>query len=150
MAPPERRKPGYRVPNADKVREVIAEVMKEAMTVRSQTRFHTLVTERLRLRSEEKVKLSEKRLRRIAAGMEGLELIIHCREGDRRPHRTNCPVCGSRMEDIKNSTLYGWTVSTGRFCPVCHYWAGARERVPIRYVFTMDRERYLTDRTEGP
>jgi hypothetical protein len=135
------------LPAADTVREVITEVMREAMTVRSQTRFHDLVIERLRLRSEERVKLSGVRLRRIAAGMDGLELIIHCREGDRRPHRTKCPVCGSKMEDIKNSTLYGWTVSTGRTCPLCHYWTGARERVPIRYVFTMDKERYLKDRT---
>ncbi|MCU0798868.1 MAG: hypothetical protein MUC62_04270 [Candidatus Thermoplasmatota archaeon] len=149
MAPSERKKPGYRVPRADKVREIIAEVMKDAMTVRSQTRLHDLVMERLRTRNEERVKLSQKRLRRIAAGMEGLELIILCRDGDRRDHRTNCPVCGTRMDDIKNSTLYGWTVSTGKLCALCHYWTGSRERIPIRYVFTIDRERYLKDRKEA-
>ena len=148
MAPEKELGRKYRIPREEAIREVISEILKDAMTIRSQVKFHGLVLYKLQERLGADVRLSEQRLRRISAQTKGVDLIIHCREGERRTQGATCPVCGSRMDDIKNSTLYGWTVSTGKFCPICHYWTGPRARIPTRYVFTVEKGRHLGERME--
>lgn len=145
----ENRRTSYRIPEAELVREAIRSILDEAYTVRSQTLFRKLVLSRLQEMDGDRFKISPVRLRRIAANMKDVELIVHCREGERSATRINCPVCGSRMTDIKNSTLYGWTVPSGKTCPVCSYWYGSRIRIPTRYVFTVEKERYLNETMEG-
>ncbi|MBN1390220.1 MAG: hypothetical protein JXA22_06225 [Candidatus Thermoplasmatota archaeon] len=140
---------GYRIPREEVVITAVRGILNEAMTIRSQTLFHRLIMARLKEMGLDRFKLSPRRLRRISAKMEEVYLVIHCREGARRSRRTRCPVCGTGMQDIKNSTLYGWTVSTGKFCPVCHYWTGTRERIPTRYVFTIEKEKYQDDAING-
>ena len=140
---------GYRIPSEGIVSEAIMEIMSEATTVRSQTRFHKLVLSKLKDLAQCNVKLSALRLRRIAAKMDEVDLIIHCRQGKRRFQRLKCPVCSTTMEDIKNSTLYGWTVSTGKSCHVCGYWTGPKQRIPTRYVFTVEKERYIGEKMKG-
>lgn len=125
------------------------EIMNEAMTVRSQTRFHRLVLSKLKEITQGDVRLSAVRLRRVAAKMVNVDLIIHCREGKRKNRRLKCPVCLTPMDDIKNSTLYGWTVATGKSCPTCSYWTGPKQRIPIRYVFTIEKENYIGERLKG-
>ena len=143
MPSPGSRNKGYTIPKEEIVIAAVRSILTEAMTVRSQTLFHRLVVNKLREIGLRRFKLSPRRLRRITAKLDEVDLLIHCREGKRRTNRTRCPVCGTVMDDIRNSTLYGWTVSTGRACPVCSYWSGNRERVPTRYVFTVEKEKYL-------
>ncbi|MFO8050239.1 MAG: hypothetical protein R6V01_00890 [Thermoplasmatota archaeon] len=140
---------GYSLPSRETISEAIMDILNEATTVRSQRRFHRLVLSKLQETTGPDIRLSEIRLRRIAARMDRVELIIHCREGQRRSGRSNCPVCSAPMENIRNSTLYGWTVSTGKSCPVCGYWTGHRQRIPIRYVFTIEKEKYLREKMNG-
>ncbi|MBN1540319.1 MAG: hypothetical protein JW939_09265 [Candidatus Thermoplasmatota archaeon] len=140
---------GYRIPKEEVVISVVRAILGEAMTIRSQTLFHRLVMTKLKEQDGGRFKLSPRRLRRISAKLDDVYLVIHCREGGSRSRRTRCPVCGTSMQDIKNSTLYGWTVSTGKFCPVCHYWTGTRERIPTRYVFTIEKEKYTGDTING-
>lgn len=137
---------GYSIPTESMVESVIAEILGYAQTVRSQTLFHKLVLGKLKEKDGGSYRLSARRLRRIAARMDNVDLIIHCREGMRSSRKNICPVCGVAMGDIKNSTLYGWTVSTGKYCSVCSYWYGTRERIPTRYVFTLEKERYLGEK----
>ncbi|MEA3558780.1 MAG: hypothetical protein U9R75_05940 [Candidatus Thermoplasmatota archaeon] len=143
------KRSGYHLPNKEIISTVIMIILNEATTVRSQTRFHRLVLLKLREMEGGNLKLSAQRLRRIAAKMENVDMIIHCRDGSRNFRRVYCPVCSTAMDDIKNSTLYGWTVSTGKRCPICGYWAGTRERIPIRYVFTIEKERYIRETLNG-
>ena len=142
-------KPRYRIPSKDLVEDAVMNVLNEAYTIRSQTLFHRLVLTRLKNMDGENYRLSAERLRRIAAGLDDIDLIIHCREGERMNRRKICPVCGTRMENIQNSTLYGWKVNTGKTCPTCSYWTGTRRRIPIRYVFTIEKEKYLDENLEG-
>lgn len=142
------RKPSFRIPSISMVEEVIGSIMNEAFTVRSQTLFHRLVLMKLKDNNGTPYRLSAKRLRKIAARMEDVELIIHCREGKKRTAMTFCPVCGSKMDDIKNTTLYGWTVQTGKLCSICSYWTGKKKRIPTRYVFTLEKEKYLGEKME--
>ena len=133
-------KGGYRIPNRSQVSELILEILLEARTIRSQTLLHRLVRNILKERHGGNFKLSASRLRRIAASTEGVDIIAHCRDLDRPSRKNNCPVCGEKMSTIKNATLYGWTVNTGKMCSLCRYWTGKWERRPIRYVFTVDIE----------
>ena len=145
---PEARRRHYRLPSRDAVKEAIGAILEDAKTVRSQTLFHRLVEGRLRKDSGPNIRISQRRMRRIAATMDGVHLLILCRESERRSRRSICPVCGTEMRPVKNSTLYGWTVATGKACPACRYWTGKRERVPIRYVFTIDLDGYGRSFTE--
>ncbi len=140
--------PGYRIPSREIVEKAILDVLKEAFTVRSQVLFQRLVLGRLREMNGGKYRLTGKRLRRIAADMNDVDLIIHCRDGERMNRSKTCPVCGSPMENIQNSTLYGWTVTTGKTCPTCSYWTGTRKRIPTRYVFTIEKEKYIGEKLE--
>jgi hypothetical protein len=143
-----KREPGYRIPKRELVEIAIYKVLDEALTVRSQTLFLKLVMSRLRELNGGGFRLSGQRLRRIAASLDDVDLIIHCREGSRKNRRTLCPVCGTRMENIQNSTLYGWTVNTGKNCPTCSYWTGSHRRIPVRYVFTTEKENYIGENLE--
>ncbi|HHD16508.1 MAG TPA: hypothetical protein ENK47_07345 [Euryarchaeota archaeon] len=149
MEAPARKRTSYRIPGEDLVSEAIREILNEAFTVRSQTLFHRLVLAKLREKEPDRYRLSPARLRRIAARMEDVDLIIHCREDRKKNRSSTCPVCGMKMEDVKNSTLYGWTVATGKVCPTCSYWTGSRKRIPTRYVFTREKEKYLGEKMEG-
>lgn len=144
----ESKKPSFRIPKREHVENIIRSIMEEAYTVRSQTLFHRHILMKLRENGEGPFRLSAKRLRKIAANMEDVDLIIHCREGNRKSNPTICPVCGSKMVDIKNSTLYGWTVPTGKACSICSYWTGKKKRIPTRYVFTVEKENYLGEKME--
>ncbi len=46
-----------------------------------------------------------------------------------------CPVCGSGLEPIRNSTLDGPRVELGARCRSCGYWTHLKRRVPVRYSF---------------
>jgi len=138
----------YTIPRKDVVVAVVMDILNEAMTIRSQTLFHRLVTAKLREMGMKRFRLSPRRLRMITAKLDSVDLLIYCREGDRRSRRSLCPVCGDNMIDIRNSTLYGWEVSTGKACRTCSYWTGSRERIPTRYVFTLEKEKVLGETME--
>jgi hypothetical protein len=136
------KRSGYSIPGEDTVREAVLDIMDGNVTIRSQRRFIGLVLSWLKGRNRD-YRLSAERLRRIAARMDEIDMIIHCRESGKAYRGSRCLVCGSAMDSIKNATLYGWTVSTGKICQTCGYWTGVKKRVPIRYVFTTEKESYL-------
>ncbi|MGA1821321.1 MAG: hypothetical protein ACMUIG_02195 [Thermoplasmatota archaeon] len=139
-------KAGYSIPSEEMVRQTILKVLEGNVTISSQTRFHALILKHLKNdNGGKRFRLSPRRLRKISAVMDNVDLIIHCREGKTTFKGKSCPVCGSEMSDIKNQTLYGWTISTGKYCETCHYWSGKRKRIPIRYVFTIEKENYIED-----
>ncbi|MDG6223978.1 MAG: hypothetical protein QCI82_00515 [Candidatus Thermoplasmatota archaeon] len=136
---------GYRVPSSDKVREIILKVLMENKTIRSQTKLHAIILRNIAGSDTcSHYRLSPERLRRIAASMPEIKMFIHCRESDEPFNANKCPVCSSSLENIRNQTLYGWIVNTGRSCPTCGYWTGSRTRKPVRYVFIYDPERAIT------
>jgi hypothetical protein len=141
---------GYRIPPERSVREILFSVMKDHVTVRSQSLLHKLIMKRLDdIEHGARFKLSPERLRRIAATMVGVKMMIHCRESEEPFSGTRCPVCASEMRHIRNQTLYGWTVNTGRVCPVCGFWTGPKLRKPVRYVFIYQGDPGGNDRPPG-
>jgi hypothetical protein len=132
-------RPAYRIPDEKMVQTIVHQVMKDNGIIRSQTLLHRLIKDKLKeMDADVSLKIAPQRLRRIAAGMPGMKMMIYCRESNEVWKGNRCPVCGSSMQTIRNQTLYGWTVNTGKFCPKCNYWTGGRMRKPVRYVFMLD------------
>ncbi len=126
--------PEYRIPSAERVKESLGRVFATRHEVDSQHRLKLLVEKDLR--AEERFRVGEVRLRQIAIDSGLVELEIHCRETDVKKSLYKCPVCGGRLQRVRNMTVYGGTVTLGYRCNRCRYWTGLRRRVPIRYVFT--------------
>jgi len=142
--------PEFRIPGQGLVEKLLLDILKDHVTIRSQTLLHRLIEKRLaESYPDDPFRLSAMRIRRIAAGMDEVRLVIHCRESDRTFKGMRCPVCGSEMANIRNQTLYGWTVNTGKLCDSCGYWTGKRLRVPTRYVFVHDPQRRVDVRSVG-
>ena len=126
--------PAYRIPSDERVRESLARVFATRHAVDSQHRLKQLVEKDLK--GEEPFRVGEVRLRQIAIGSGLLDLEIHCREAEQKTSLYKCPVCGERLQRVRNMTVYGGTVTLGYRCDRCKYWTGLRRRIPIRYVFT--------------
>ena len=103
-------------------------------TVDSQRKLKRLVEKELK--AEEVFKVGGERLRRIAIDSKLFDLRILTRETGKRKSSVNCPVCASRLQRLRNMTVFGGTVTLGYKCGTCGYWTGLRRRVPVRYIFT--------------
>lgn len=126
--------PGYRIPTDDRVRESLARLFATRHEVDSQRRLKVLVEKDLK--GEERFRVGEVRLRQLAIESGLVDLEIRCRESEVMKSLIRCPVCGARLQRVRNMTVFGGTVTLGYKCPRCRYWTGLRRRVPIRYIFT--------------
>ena len=126
--------PTYRIPSDDRVRGSLVRVFSTRQMVDSQRRLKQLVERDLK--GEEKFRVGEPRLRLLAIESGLVDLEIRCRDTDEMRSLIRCPVCGERLEKVRNMTVFGGTVTLGYRCGRCKYWTGLRRRVPTRYVFT--------------
>ena len=127
----------YRIPTSEVLAEAIRDVLRRRPTVGSQRRLTELVLRELK-GIDEDYTASEERIRKVAIDSGSAKIEIHCREGEERSRYTRCPVCGSKMNRIRNETVFGGTVTLGYKCTKCPYWTGLKRRMPIRYVFYGD------------
>lgn len=125
----------YRVPTAEVLAVAIANALRESPTVSSQRRLAELVREKLG-ELDPSYAVTEERVRRtaISAGLVKLEVLT--RDTGKRRKATHCPVCGSKLERVRNRTITGGTVTIGRRCESCQFQMGRTQRVPTRYVFS--------------
>ena len=88
---------------------------------------------------DEKYHVSGPRIRKLAiiSGIANVE--VHTRGNGKKWKGTKCPVCGSKLKESKNMTVYGDTVTLGYVCPRCTYCTGRERRMPSRYIFTRRR-----------
>jgi hypothetical protein len=79
--------------------------------------------------------LGGRRLRRILLATPGVRVDVTYAERARGELPRSCPVCGSALEPIRNTTLDGPRVELGARCRSCGYWTHLKRRVPVRYSF---------------
>ena len=125
----------YRLPSREEVEHAIATVLRREKKLPSESRFLSLVRRELK-RKDKEYTISHERLRRIALNSGLCKVTIHTREVPTRRPMSRCPVCNTRVDAVKNETIYGGTVTLGFECPFCGYWTGMKRRVPQRYVFS--------------
>lgn len=126
--------PTYRIPSDERVRGSLVRVFSTRQMVDSQRRLKQLVERDLK--GEEKYRVGEPRLRLLAIESGLVDLEIRCRDTAEMRSLIRCPVCGERLQKVRNMTVFGGTVTLGYRCTRCKYWTGLKRRVPTRYVFT--------------
>jgi uncharacterized protein with PIN domain len=126
---------GYRLPSTEEVEHAIAAVLRREKKLPSENRFLSLVRRELKRRDKDYT-VSHERLRKIALRSGLCKVTIHTRESATRRPMARCPVCSTRVQSVKNETIFGGSVTLGYECPFCGYWTGMRRRVPQRYVFS--------------
>ena len=126
--------PSYRIPSDERVRDSLTRVFSTRQNVDSQRRLKQLVEKDMK--GDERFRVGEPRLRLLAIDSGLVDLEIHCRDTQERRSLVKCPVCGERLQKVRNMTVFGGTVTLGYRCNRCKYWTGLKRRVPTRYVFT--------------
>ena len=126
--------PSYRIPSDERIRDSLTRVFSTRQNVDSQRRLKQLVEKDMK--GDERFRVSEPRLRLLAIDSSLVDLEIHCRDTQERRSLVKCPVCGERLQKVRNMTVFGGTVTLGYRCDRCKYWTGLKRRVPTRYVFT--------------
>ncbi len=125
----------YEIPEEEEVKRIILKILHMRGVVESQAELHREVMKHLE-RKNKNYRLSGRRMRIIALNSGHVGIEIRYRLTDKEVESFEiCPVCGSKMVKISNSTLDGSRVIIGFRCTGCPYWTGKRLRVPVRYVF---------------
>lgn len=130
--------PGYRIPSRERVRDALRRVLARQKRISSQRQLKELLEREMA--NEEDYRVSGPRARDVAFESGLVEMEVECRETEERGGLHRCPVCRTRLERVKNRTVFGGTVTLGYDCPRCPYWTGLRRRVPTRYIFTRRAE----------
>ena len=126
----------YKIVPEELVHQEMMKILEESLIIQSQKRFQEIIIKNLK-KVDPQFELSPPRLRRIAARSKDISLEIRCRTSAEKNLEQDCPVCDTRMDYIKNKTLYNWDVNIGHKCPVCGYWTGTERRIPVRYIFKL-------------
>jgi len=128
----------YKIPDKKLISFIIKKIIREKKVIKSQKNFLEYVLSELKSSGID-YRLDGKRLRSIAINNSRLKIEIEYRESDEESKNLKtCPVCGNKLIDIKNSTLYGETVFAGKKCTKCPYWTGPKKKIPRRYIFYGD------------
>ena len=109
-------------------------VLASAKTIVSQREIHAQVVRDLRERDPQ-AGVTAERVRRLLATQPFVRLEMRTRRGPKEKVLTRCPVCTTRLERIKNQTLFGGEVTLTLRCPACGYWTGKDKRIPTLYIF---------------
>ncbi len=125
--------PSYCIPSRERVIGALQRVLGKRKTIASQRELKELLDGEMA--KDDGYRVSGPRARRIVYDSGLVTMQVHTREGVEvgTPHR--CPVCGHRMDRVKNMTVFGGTVTLGHRCRNCPYWTGLKRRVPTRYTF---------------
>jgi C4-type Zn-finger protein len=124
----------YQIPSDQMVLDAVKKVLQRYHTVSSQHQLKTLVEIELRS-TEQRLQVSEPRLRMLVVRSGLAQVEIHTREGDSDKMLRKCPVCGALLQRVKNQTIYGGEVTLEYRCSVCGYWTGKKKKIPTLYIF---------------
>jgi len=121
----------YKIPTEEEVAEAVRICLNRHSMVSSQRALGEIV----RGVMEQKYRVSDERIRRIALSKKLVDIEVRYREASARTLPRTCPVCSGKLRKIKNMTVFGGTVTLGYYCNACTYWTGLTRNVPARYVF---------------
>ena len=122
----------YELPTEEEIRNAIYKALKKKKSFPSLVELRKNVIKELK-KLNEKYTVSMRRVRIIAARSGFVKLDIKTKASDRK--LKYCPVCGGRLEKIKNYSLLGEEVVVGYKCKFCQYKSGSKKELPVRYSF---------------
>ena len=122
----------YRIPQEKEVVKAIENVLVRNPHIRSQAELDRLVSTELLCR-DEGYRIGEKRIRTIGINNGLFDLEISYARTEKGIGNNLCPVCGGKLESVRNRTLYWDTVELMRTCSRCGYAAKSDASKPARY-----------------
>ncbi len=130
----------YKIPKDGKVILAIRNVLARYRNINSQRRFKELVERELN-QGKEEYRVGGTRIRKLAIVSGIAHIEVHTRGNGGKKTGSTCPVCGAKLKQSKNMTVYGETVTLGYVCPTCTYSTGRDQRQPSRYEFSRRRRK---------
>jgi hypothetical protein len=124
----------YHIPSDEEILGAVKKVFRKYHTVTSQCALKKLVEKELQTKTTQ-FHVSGARLRTVVLTSGFVQVEIHTREGDPDKVLHKCPVCGGRLQRVKNQTIYGGEVTLEFRCDFCGYWTGKKKKIPTLYVF---------------
>lgn len=124
----------YKRPSNEKLDEALVNVLLRCQVIESQNELVRQVIKELE-KDGETYRVSGNRVRRYALENGMISLEIDYRSTKNRNVPDTCPVCGTDLTSIRNTTLEGGTIELMRKCQKCGYVYSARGSIPGRYVF---------------
>jgi hypothetical protein len=125
----------YRIPKDYEVAKAIENCLSRAPRIRSLTVLNDLVTTEL-MCVDESFRVSGERIRRVGIERDLFDLEIKYAHTDKSREYTKCPVCGRKLESVRNKTLDGGIIELSKDCRVCGYSARSDATRPARYIIT--------------
>ncbi|MFQ5815520.1 MAG: hypothetical protein ACE5G7_03380 [Candidatus Hydrothermarchaeaceae archaeon] len=122
----------YKIPDDGLLRKAIREVLREHREVDSQGSLRSMVQSKLRLK-DEGYRVSPNRLRRIAADMEDVGIMVVKMRS--RHDVKECYVCGGELTSVESVDIFGGKTSFGRRCKKCGFEMEKEKLAPRRYIF---------------
>ncbi|TQS79190.1 MAG: hypothetical protein A3Q59_06725 [Methanomethylophilus alvi] len=132
------------IPSDEDIAGSVRRVLVSVQRAESQHALGELVRKDLSKNGEE-VRLTDARVRRVAAASGATRIEIEYRGSQNRELPDICPVCGNAMSPVTNSTLDGGTAEFKRVCTVCPFSVGMHPHSPGRYVFARAPEHEVSD-----
>ena len=126
------------------IASAVRNVLNRTVRIESQRELADRVLNELR-RNDPEVRAGAVRIRKVAVTSGAAKLEIAYRESERSGLPDVCPVCGSGMSPVSNTTLDGDLIEIKRSCSVCPYTVGRKMLVPGKYAFVRTANKNLSD-----
>jgi hypothetical protein len=124
----------YRLPSSEELMVALYKALNRHGTIDSQGKLRDMVVKELQ-KWDSQYRVSPQRVRRAAIRAGFVDMEILSREGQGTKTQQSCPVCDTRLKNVRNKSLWGKDVTIGYRCPTCGYKSGMKKQVPIRYIF---------------
>ncbi|NLI73700.1 MAG: hypothetical protein GX369_02865 [Euryarchaeota archaeon] len=124
----------YRVPTDEILVASIAAAIRDMEMIGSQRQFTDLVRDELH-HIDPKYGITEERVRRVAINAGLVRVDVKTRDTGEILDITMCPVCSSRLKQIRGETIYRKVATIAKECPICSFSMRATRLVPVRYTF---------------
>ncbi|KAA0000294.1 MAG: hypothetical protein FE047_01755 [Thermoplasmata archaeon] len=125
----------YKLPTEEEIRGAIYGAMKKKKSFSSLTSLREEVLKELK-KLDASYTVSLKRTRILAARSGFIRVEVKKKHTNKKIE--NCPVCGGKLEKIRNMSLLGEKIVIGYVCKSCRYKSKVNE-LPLRYSFHFSR-----------
>ena len=126
----------YELPKEEEIRNAIYFALKKNKNFPSLVRLRKAVLDELK-KMNKNYKISMRRVRIIAARSGFVRISFKTKPSNKK--LKFCPICGGKLEKIKNYSLLGEEVIIGYKCNLCTYKSGIKNEMPTRYSFQLVR-----------
>lgn len=129
-----------KIPTGEKVKEAILEILKRRFKVESQEELARLAL-RLLKKEDKSYAISPIRVKRVALLIPEVEVKAKTKKTIKMQKIDKCPICYSKIEEMKVKNLLNKEIVVGYRCTKCAYQSDLEAFMPMKYIFIL-KQRY--------